>query len=216
MTQYSKAFTLYTKDLSNKKYTPLSSAEERKLIIESKSEDTILAKIAFDKLVESHLRFVVYFVGKYSLPPVIDVMDVIQEATLGLMEGIKRFNPFVYDCRVFTFCSWWIRFYINTYLGKFQKLETISIDETEMDMGEVLPDSTYISIFEEISKIWNKELSSVEVAVLTLTYGLNPPYNSKTLQEISSILHINLEHVRQIKLKALKKLNKLIKKRELR
>ena len=215
MTQYSKAFSLYTKDLSDLRFSPLSASEERKLIIQTKSENEQEAREAFNKIVEAHLRFVVYFVGKYNFSSSIDIMDVIQEATMGLMEGIKRFDPFKYDCRVFTFCSWWIRFYINTFLGRSQKLETVSIDETGIDMGEPISDTTYVTIFEELSKSWESKLSPVEIAVITLTYGLNPPYDSKPLQEVSSVLHINLEQVRQIKIKALNKLSNIIRKREL-
>ena len=53
------------------------------------------------------------------------------------------------------------------------------------------------------------DLSERERKILILFFGLTPPYEPKTLQEIGSMLHINsLEKVRQIKDAALIKINK--------
>jgi len=49
-------------------------------------------------------------------------------------------------------------------------------------------------------------LTPKERSVMVLFFGLTPPYEVKTLQEIGSLLHVSLERVRQIREGALKKL----------
>ena len=205
------AFYTYTNELGLAKYKPLEAKMERTLILEySQGSQT-----AFETLVKAHLRFVVWMLREYKIPSDVDIMDIIQEANLGLIEGIKRFKPNAYKCRVYTYCFYWIRFYIMKSLTSFSKTHKIFVpipDDAEYieEADEVLRAADYYEQTAcDIVQHALGELSEKERKILILFFGLTPPYEPKTLQEIGSMLHINsLEKVRQIKDSALKKLKK--------
>ena len=79
----------YKKELASDAYKPLSKDQERAYFAEYKVGSTS----AFQRLVKAHLRFTFWMLREYQIPTTVDVMDIIQEANGGLMEGIKRFNP---------------------------------------------------------------------------------------------------------------------------
>ena len=204
------SFHAYTNELGLDKYKPLESKVERALILEYGQG----SQVAFEKLVKAHLRFVVWMLREYKIPSDVDIMDVIQEANLGLIEGIKRFKPDKYKCRVYTYCFYWIRFYIMKSLTAFSKMHKIFVPIPE--------DAEYVEEADELLKVAEYyeqtakdivqhalgELTEKERTILVLFFGLIPPYEPRTLQEIGSMLHMNLEKVRQVKDKALAKLKK--------
>ena len=61
----------------------------------------------FEKLVGSHLRYVIAIARRYrgwGLP----MNDLVQEGTLGLVEAVRRFDP-DRGVRLSTYAMWWIR-----------------------------------------------------------------------------------------------------------
>jgi len=256
---YTKAFELYTKELSKSKYDPLSKDEEEKLVKQYMSGSTE----AFDKLVNSHLRFVVYSLRNYTIPPTLDIMDLIQEGNCGLIEGLKRFDYNKYKCRVFSFCYWWIRFYLTKMFldygdyGKFngvfkftqkpyycntcninfsekdlklheehnyfrrKKIQILTFSSLEEDENSDSFISTYLNniqdmesiliddVVEDIIGYLKKKLTPREVAIVTYLLGLAPPYIPMTLEQVGSMLNLNLERVRQLKEIIFEKLREL-------
>jgi len=97
--QFDQSFVLYTRELSHKRYTPLTAERERELLAQY-SSGSVSAR---EQLINAHLRFVVYLLRDYKIPNTINIMDIIQEGNCGLMEGIKRFDSTTYTCRVATF-----------------------------------------------------------------------------------------------------------------
>jgi RNA polymerase sigma factor (sigma-70 family) len=205
------AFYTYTNELGLDKYKPLEPKVERALILEYSTG----SQCAFEKLVKAHLRFVVWMLREYKIPKDVDIMDVIQEANLGLIEGIKRFKPKDYKCRVYTYCFYWIRFYIMKSLSSTSRIHKIFVpipedaeyveNEEEVIRNDTYYEQTAIDIVQHALG----DLEEKERKILILFFGLVSPYEPKTLQEIGSMLHINsLEKVRQIKDSALKKLKK--------
>lgn len=217
--QYSNTFVQYTKSLSSKKYASLSIEEERRLFLlyRSGSEESV---DAFQRLVNSNLRLVIFILKRdFLLPDDVDIMDAVQEGNLGLIEGIKRFNSDEYSCRVNSYCAYWIYFYISRLLGKSQKSRTVffTYDDLEGDVKEIvlkdISETNRSTIdYEMIRKVkcGFSCLSSKEQKILEDYFGLSFPNTPKTLQEIGSMLHINLERVRQLKEVAIQKIQEKI------
>ena len=205
-------FIHYTQELADKKYDPLSIAEERKLLADYGAG----SQEAFCRLVQSHLRFTIYLLRSFKIPPDMDIMDVIQEANVGLMEGLKRFKPQEYNVRVYTYCVHWMNFYIRKALSSHTKVHNIFVPQPAGDAAEEYvgeEDATqvpgyYEQIASDIVEHALKGLRSREKAILVLFFGLAPPYTPKTLQEIGSMMHMHVERVRQLKEASLEKLKK--------
>ena len=86
----------------------LSEFEERELTrIVANHPNTPEAKAALDRLTESNLRLVVFFARKAKGKGV-DLNDLVQEGTLGLIKAIKSFNPEL-GFRLATYAGQWIR-----------------------------------------------------------------------------------------------------------
>ena len=91
---------------------PVLTAEEEKVLAERLYYQGDLK--AAQKLILSHLRFVVHIARNYSgygLPQV----DLIQEGNIGLMKAVRRFNPDV-GVRLVTFAVHWIKAEIHEYV----------------------------------------------------------------------------------------------------
>jgi RNA polymerase sigma-32 factor len=89
----------------------LSKAEERELSIHYfENEDVASAQ----RLVTSHLRFVVKVALEYRNYG-IALKDLVQEGNLGLMNAVKKFDPFK-GYRLITYAVWWIRSFIQEYI----------------------------------------------------------------------------------------------------
>lgn len=66
--------------------------------------------------IEKHLRLVIKIAVQYSrVWPMFEVMDLVQEGNIGLMTGIKKFDP---DKKVkfSTYISYWIKAYIYNFI----------------------------------------------------------------------------------------------------
>ena len=91
---------------------PMLSAEEEKELATRLQEQGDLG--AAQKLILSHLRFVVHIARGYSgygLP----LADLIQEGNIGLMKAVKRFDPRV-GVRLVSFAVYWIRAEIHEFI----------------------------------------------------------------------------------------------------
>jgi len=89
----------------------LSAEEENALATQLQNEGDLDAA---QKLVLSHLRFVVHIARGYSgygLPQA----DLIQEGNIGLMKAVKRFDPTV-GVRLVSFAVYWIRAEIHEFI----------------------------------------------------------------------------------------------------
>lgn len=72
---------------------------------------------AANKLVVSNLRFVIKVATEYKSYG-FPLMDLVQEGTLGLMQAVKKFNPYS-GYRLITYAVWWIKARIHNYIMKF-------------------------------------------------------------------------------------------------
>ena len=84
---------------------------------------------AAQKLVISHLRFVVHIARGYrgyGLP----LNDLIQEGNVGLMKAVKRFDPGV-GVRLVSFAVHWIRAEIHEYVLKNWRLVKVATTKAQ-------------------------------------------------------------------------------------
>ncbi len=109
-----------------RKYPFLSKEEEHRLAVQFKEEGDMQA---VTQIVLSHLRLAVSIAMEYKNLP-FDIMDLIQEGNIGLMQGIKKFDPYK-NIRVATYVAWWIRAYILKYILHNWRLVKIGTTEGE-------------------------------------------------------------------------------------
>ncbi|ACX95424.1 RNA polymerase sigma factor RpoH [Halothiobacillus neapolitanus] len=104
----------------------LTADEEQKLAEQLKSTGDIDAA---QKLIMSHLRFVVHIARGYrgyGLP----LADLIQEGNIGLMKAVKRFEP-EQKVRLVTFAVHWIRAEIHEYILKNWRIVKIATTKAQ-------------------------------------------------------------------------------------
>lgn len=204
MTSFTRAFVQYTSELSSPSYDILSKEEERELLIQC-SSGSITAR---DRLIKGHLRFVVYILNRsFKIPSNVDLMDLIQSGNMGLVDAISRYDATQFNCRLFTYAQYYIKWYINNALGTDDKKASLVelrdnfvFDEIEID--PVIEEKVNMDILSFIKSF----LSKREIKVVSLLFGLEYPYKPMTLKDVGSILHLDSERIRQVKEEALLKI----------
>ncbi len=118
---------------------PIASylAEIRKYPLLTKEQEQELAKKYYETkdpavaqaLVTANLRFVVKIAAEYSRFGA-RMIDLVQEGNMGLMHGVRDFNPYK-GVRLITYAVWWIRGYIQEYLMKQYSLVKIGTTQNQ-------------------------------------------------------------------------------------
>jgi RNA polymerase sigma-32 factor len=94
-----------------KRYPLLTREEEHRLAVDFvKNGDLIAAR----KLVTSNLRLVVKIAHEYRRAHR-NLLDLIQEGNVGLMQAVKKYDPFR-GVKLSSYAAWWIRAYILKFI----------------------------------------------------------------------------------------------------
>lgn len=101
--------TRYLQEVAS--YPMLSAEEEKQLAVAYRKKGDVEAA---RKLVTSHLRLVVKIAMEYR-KAYYNLLDLIQEGSVGLMHAVKKFDP-EKGARFSYYASWWIRSYILKYI----------------------------------------------------------------------------------------------------
>ena len=109
-----------------RRYPLLTKEQEQELAI--RYRETGDAKAA-ELLVTSNLRFVVKIAAEYSRFGA-KLIDLVQEGNVGLMHGVREFNPYR-GVRLITYAVWWIRGYIQEYLMRQYSLVRIGTTQNQ-------------------------------------------------------------------------------------
>jgi RNA polymerase sigma-32 factor len=94
-----------------RRYPLLSREEEKELAIRYREQEDVEAAY---KLVTGNLRLVVMIAREYQRATR-NLLDLIQEGNIGLMEAVKKFDPYR-GIRFPSYAVWWVRAYIIRYL----------------------------------------------------------------------------------------------------
>jgi len=94
-----------------RRYPLLSREEEHALAVRYKEGEDVDAAY---RLVTANLRLVVMIAREYQRASR-NILDLVQEGNIGLMEAVKRFDPYR-GVRFPSYAVWWIRAYIIRYL----------------------------------------------------------------------------------------------------
>jgi len=104
----------------------LTREEEAELATRYRDDDDLQAA---EKLVISHLRYVVYIARGYSgygLP----LGDLVQEGNVGLMKSVKRFDPTV-GVRLVSFAVHWIRAEMHEFILKNWRIVKVATTKAQ-------------------------------------------------------------------------------------
>ena len=91
---------------------PLLSPEEELSFAKQHFDDGDIR--AAHRLVTSNLRLVVKIANEFRQAQ-INFLDLIQEGNSGLMQAVKRFNPYK-GVKLSSYAAWWVRAYILKYI----------------------------------------------------------------------------------------------------
>ncbi len=91
-------------------FPELTAEEEKQLALRSRQGDQEAAA----RLITSNLRLVVRVALMYNRV-YSNTMDLIQEGNIGLVEAVRRFDPFK-GARLPTYATWWIKAYVIKFL----------------------------------------------------------------------------------------------------
>ena len=153
----------------------------------------------------------------------VPVEDLIQEGNLGLIVAAERFDT-ERGFRFSTYAVWWIRGYTSRAARDMEMngREVLSLDmpvgeDGDKNLLDIIPDENTVSPCELAEKNELKQLVAEMVSclrprerrVIELCFGLNGT-SEHSLKEIGEILGISKERVRQIEVKALGRLRKLV------
>lgn len=157
------SLNMYLKEI--RQYPLLSAEEERDLIARIGRGDMV----ARDKLVESNLRLVVSIAKKYQNNG-LALMDLIQEANIGLLYAIEKFEP-ERGYRFSTYASWWIKQTISRALDNKSKMIRLPA-----------------YVVEGVNKMKNVERA------LTISLGREP-----TLEEVAKEMGMDVAKVKKLR-----------------
>lgn len=103
------ALQAYMRDVH--RYNVLDAEEQRQLAIRYRDSGDVDAAA---KLVTSNLRLVVKIAYDYRRA-YRNVMDLIQEGNIGLMQAVKKYDPYK-GVKLSSYAAWWIRAYILRFI----------------------------------------------------------------------------------------------------
>lgn len=108
------------------KYPVLSRDEEYALAVRYYEDKDLEAA---NELVVSNLRFVVKIASEY-ISYGFPITDLVQEGTIGLMNAVKKFNPYK-GYRLISYAVWWIKARIQNHIMKFWSHVKIGTTQAE-------------------------------------------------------------------------------------
>jgi RNA polymerase sigma-32 factor len=166
------------------RFKPLSREEEHKLALNY--HETGDRETAY-RLVTSNLKLVVKIAMIYH-KVYRNLLDLIQEGNLGLIQAVKRFDPYR-GTRLPTYAAWWIKAYILKFLldnSRMVKIGTtnarrkilmnLNKEKRELEAKGIVPTSKLLA---ENLGVGEEELKAVEQGMTGLDISLDAPLGNE-------------------------------------
>ncbi len=106
----------------------LSIEQERELVRryqETGDED------AMEQLLDNHENYLIDTADKYHKLSGVDKNDLIQQAKLGLMIGVRKFNLDKYKTKILTYAAWWVKCEVQRYASLQRTIQGRPVNLTE-------------------------------------------------------------------------------------
>ena len=110
-----------------RRYALLTKEEERRLA--TRYRETGDMEAAY-KLITANLRLVVRIAMEFHKYWIMDVLDLIQEGNIGLMQAVKKFDPYK-GAKLSYYASFWIKAYILKFIIDNWKLVKIGTTQSQ-------------------------------------------------------------------------------------
>ena len=149
--KYMDAIKLYLRAIKD---TPLLTAEEEVFLSKKIRMGNMHAR---KRMIQANLRLVVNIAKRYSKLGV-PMMDLIEEGNLGLMKGVKKYNPHK-GYRFSTYAAWWIKQYITRAIANQGKTIRIPVYMTEII-------NRWKRVTEQLTQRYGRKPKTKEVAKL--------------------------------------------------
>jgi RNA polymerase sigma-32 factor len=182
------------------RFAPLNRDEEHKLAMQY--HETGDRETAY-RLVTSNLKLVVKIAMIYH-KVYRNLLDLIQEGNLGLIQAVKRFDPFR-GTRLPTYAAWWIKAYILKFLldnSRMVKIGTtnarrkilmnLNREKRELEAKGIVPTSKLLA---ETLGVDEQELRDVEQGMTGPDVSLDAPLNEDGDTHFIDTLHLMEESV---------------------
>jgi|SRR5579859_1333700 len=188
------------------RYPTLSAAQEQDLAERMATGDAA----ARECLINAHLRLAVNLAKKYH-PRYDDLLDIIQEANIGLIKAADKFDPT--KGRFAIYAAWWIEERIIMVLA--HPHDTLSLDDETNLLQETLQDDSpqpeeAVHLQQLNSHLYATFacLTQQERLALVLRYGLDGHGKNRTLIQVGSKLKISPERTGKLIGQAIQKIRK--------
>ncbi len=194
------------------RFEPLTAEEEERLAVLYREQDDQEAAL---RLITSNLRVVVQIARLYNRVYT-NIMDLIQEGNIGLMEAVKRFDPFQ-GARLPTYASWWIKAYIIKFiLDNFRIVRVGTTNERRKLLFNLRKEKEKLrlqgieptpALIAQRLKVRPEEVVAVEQAIESSDLSLNAYVDDNQSVQYIDILKANEDSVdEQLARKELKEL----------
>ena len=177
------------------------------------------ANVIKDRIIRANLRLVVSIAKRHVNGPM-TLFELISDGNVSLMRAVEKFD-YSRGFRFSTYASWAImRNFARTVPRERYLLDRFATGHEEiLDIAASLriydPNEVNLPELRESIDVLLSRLSPLERSILVDHYGLDSAGDSKTLDQLGKYLGISKERVRQIEIKALKKLRGALRPREL-
>ncbi len=151
---------LYLQEIS--KYSLLTPEEELEAARKHFEEGDIAAA---HRLVTSNLRLVVKIANDFRQAQA-NLLDLIQEGNYGLMQAVKKYNPYK-GVKLSSYAAWWIRAYILKYIMDNKSQVKIGTTAAQRKL--------FFNLRKEMDKLLAANLDVREKDVIDMQMRLNGP-----------------------------------------